>query len=240
LKRFAFARKYRGKTKAWWLKQVQAHIDGKKFCVYLNGKWRLYAARHATYGAYRSPGKGLAAGYVKPKKTLKQNTGARSANIIGGIGKGRCLMWHQVPGGRWCGESAVDMYTHLSKQLRKHWPGKRQWSVLEDNDPTGFRSNVAIAAKKKLKIEIFRIPTRSPDLSVMDYAVWKEINKRMRKQELKWAHHRKETREQYCDRLRTTARNLPKAFIDDSIGSMVVRCQRLFEAKGGYFEEGGL
>ena len=141
-------------------------------------------------------------------------------------------------------------------------PGSDDWQLTRMRlDGSGYRSSfiegycsrqsvkageamdifVSTQPAARFKIEIFRIPRRSPDLSVMDYAVWKEINKRMRKQELKWAHNRKETREQYLDRLRRTARNLPKEFIEDSIGSMVVRCQRLFKAKGGgYFEEGGL
>ena len=40
-------------------------------------------------------------------------------------------------------------------------------------------------------------------------------------------------------RLRRTAKNLPKEFIVNSIGDMRRRCQRLLEAKGHFFEEGG-
>ena len=36
------------------------------------------------------------------------------------------------------------------------------------------------------KLVSFDIPKRSPDLNVCDYALWKEVNRRMRKTELQW------------------------------------------------------
>ena len=141
--RLKFAKKYHSKPQAWWRKNVHAFIDGKHFQVYLNGESRLRAAQHATHGAYRSPGKGLSGGYVKPKKSLKFNTGTPSALVVAGVGAGRVFMWHCVPGARWNGEAAANMYTGpLKKALAKAWPGKRKLAVLEDNDPTGFKSNL--------------------------------------------------------------------------------------------------
>ena len=123
--------------------------------------------------------------------------------------------------------------------LKKTWPGKRKWTVLEDNDPTGFKSNKGEEAKDNAGIYVFKIPKRSPDLSVLDYAVWREINKRMRRQEKSWPKSKRETRDQYGTRLRRTALRLPRSFIDSSIGDMRRRCQRLYAAKGHHFEEGG-
>ena len=56
---------------------------------------------------------------------------------------------------------------------------------------------------------------------------------------MRWDAGYEETREQYVTRLKRTAGQLPKKFIDDSIGDMKRRCQRLYDAQGGYFEEGG-
>ncbi|CAE8650842.1 unnamed protein product, partial [Polarella glacialis] len=53
--RYAFAKKYRSRTKAWWKKTIHAFIDGKHFKVYLNKTQRERAAQHATFGAYRAP-----------------------------------------------------------------------------------------------------------------------------------------------------------------------------------------
>jgi hypothetical protein len=136
--------------------------------------------------------------------------------------------------------AAEEMYKKpLLKALQKKWPRKRSWNALEDNDPTGFKSSKGIAAKKAVNIQLFSIPKRSPDLNICDYALWKEIHKRMCRQELNWGKNRRETRDQYLQRLRRTAQRLPQSFITDSIGDMRRRCQRLCDAKGGFFEEGG-
>lgn len=238
--RFKFAKKYRGKTARWWKSVIKGHIDGKWFKVYLSAKMRSLAAKHATWGVYRGLGKGLEGAYVKPKKeNKKNNTGAKSSLVVAGIGNGKLFMWHTVPTGRWSGKAAAEMYeSSLRPTLEKAWGSKGRFLVLEDNDPTGFKSGKGIDAKARSNLDVFKIPNRSPDLSVMDYAVWKQINLRMRAQEKTWKNKR-ETREAYLERLRKTAMGLPASFINDSVGDMVRRCQKLYEAKGGYFEEGG-
>ena len=237
--RLAFAKKYHKKSKAWWVSNVHASIDGKCFQVYLNHAQRVHAAQHATFGAYRAPGKGLTAGYVKPKKSLKTGK-KKNLLVIAAVGAGKVLMWHAVPTGRWSGQAAADVYSGpLKKALSAEYAQKRKHVVLEDNDPTGFKSTKGEDAKKASKIEVFAIPKRSPDLNVLDYSVWKEVNRRLRKQEKNWPSEKRETREAYKARLRRTAKNLPKEFILKSIGDMRRRCQRLLEAKGHFFEEGG-
>ena len=208
--------------------------------VYLNHAQRARAAQHATWGAFRAPGKGLAAGYVKPKKTLRNGDGVKNLLIIAAVGAGKVLMWHAVEGGRWNEQAAADMYTGpLKGALRQEYPERRSHLVLEDNDPTGFKSSKGVAAKKEAKIDILAIPKRSPDLSVLDYAIWQQINKRMRAQEKNWPNGKRETRQQYTARLSRTAKRLPSDFINKSIGDMRRRCKRLLEAKGRFFEEGG-
>ncbi len=105
--------------------------------------------------------------------------------------------------------------------------------------PTGFKCLKAKDAKTEVGIEPFVIPKRSPDLSVLDYAIWSQVNRRLRKQEKNWPKTKRETRLQYTARLRRTATRLPPAFVKKSIEDMKRRCQRLYAAKGGYFEEGG-
>ena len=66
-----------------------------------------------------------------------------------------------------------------------------------------------------------------------------EVNARMRKTESKWDKGRRETRAQYLARLRKTALRLPRSLIQNSIGDMRKRCERLHNARGEHFEEGG-
>ena len=73
----------------------------------------------------------------------------------------------------------------------------------------------------------------------MDFAVWSEIERRMRRQERKFPKGKVETRASFLHRLQRTARNLSQAFLTKSISDLPRRCELLFEAKGGLFEEGG-
>ena len=110
-------------------------------------------------------------------ESLKHNMGATSALVMAGACCGRVALWHCVPNGRWSGEAASNMYGGpLTKALTNTWPTKRTWRVLEDNDPTGFKSNKGKAAKVSARIKPFEISRRSPDLSLCDYALWQEIN----------------------------------------------------------------
>ena len=237
--RFRFAKKYRNKPRAWWRSHVQLYIDLKSWKVYTNSKSRALAAQREVRGAYRERNQGLGEGYVVVPKDLKQNTGAAAAKIAGGVGKGRVLLWHDV-GRAWNGKAASDLYLGpLRAALRRSFPKKRKFMVLEDNDPSGFKSAAGIEAKKSAKIRIFEIPKRSPDLSVMDYAIWKRIQTLMRKQERRWKKSKTETRAQFLARLQRTAKALPSTFVNKAIGNMRVRCQKLYRAKGHHFEEGG-
>ena len=79
--------------------------------------------------------------YLKSKAGLNYNTGARSLLILAGAGNGHMLMWHQVPNSRWNGNAATTMYqTSLLAALKVAYPGRNCFQILEDNEPTGFKS----------------------------------------------------------------------------------------------------
>ena len=85
----------------------------------------MRAARHATYGAYRKPVKGLHKAYVKPKGKLHHNTGAKGCLIQAAVGHGRVLVWHEVEGS-WNGAAAEALYSGpLKTALRRNYPQKR-------------------------------------------------------------------------------------------------------------------
>ena len=241
-KRMEFATKYKGKSKAWWLKTLHVIIDLKNFPVYLTQDSRVHAARRQVRGAYRKKGDGLSEGYTAINKKLRHNPGAKSVMIAAGVGKGKVLMWHEVQQ-QWCGQVAADLYSNtMRKILKKVYPGRAKWTILEDNDPSGFQSKKAIEAKKASGMSVFHIPPRSPDLNVCDYALWAAVTRAMRDEEASWPKGQKrkrETREEYIARLSRAASSLPRSEVEASIADMMRRCRRLYEAKGGHFEEGG-
>ena len=240
--RHQFAKTYARKTKQWWLHHIQLTIDVKYFRVYLDKEARSRAAKEGTWGAFRQKGQGLDAPYVRPSKRLKWNPGARGVHVLAGVGNGRVLVWRYLDSKKkvmWSGRTAAECYRGpIQKALEKHYPMRPRWNILEDNDPTGFRSRAGLAAKTDVGITTFTIPKRSPQLNVCDYAVWTEVERRMRRQEQKFSSGKRESRADFMERLRRTALRLPARFINESIMGMRLRCQRLLAAKGGHIEEG--
>jgi hypothetical protein len=239
--RVVFANKYMGKSREWWLKSVQMHIDVKHFAIFLDGKGRRHIAQVGCRGAYRGLNERFAKGVVKPNTKMKYNSGVRGVKVLAGVGgSGKVLMWHFIES-RWNSHVAADMYEGpVLKALKATYPTKRRFNVLEDNDPAGFKSAVGKEAKTRCKIDVFHIPKRSPDLNICDYALWKMVNKRMRAQEKGWLTSKKEKRAEFMARLRRTAMRLPSTFVKKAVGNMKIRCERMHAAKGGHFEEGGL
>ena len=76
------------------------------------------------------------------------------------------------------------------------------------------------------------IPKRSPALNLCDYALWAEVNRRMRVQGQNMPVSNRESRAQFLDRLQRTALRLPASLLNASAKHMKVRCKRLVGAKG--------
>ena len=302
--RVAFAASYAGRTSQWWNRAVHMHIDVKHFSIFLDGKGRRHIAQVGCRGAYRGLGERFAPGTVKPNPKVKYSSGVPGVKVLAGVGNGKVLLWQFIES-RWSGQVAADMYKGpMLEALQNAYPRKRRFTVLEDNDPSGFKSSKGVAAKAEARVCVFLgsrmllrmplvalcgvyacqqplwggpswfttilvdacahalritslalcshrrslareanivpfvIPKRSPDLNVCDYALWQEVNKRMRAQEKAWADSKKETRKEFLARLRRTAMRLPSSFVQRAIGNMTHRCEKLKAAKGFHFEEG--
>lgn len=178
LDRAKFAKDNKSKPASFWETGVHAYIDNKWFSPYLTSSARSYARKVTARGAFRARGQGLAKGHVKPKRTLKQNFG-KSVQVAVAISAKKVLMCHQVPG-NWNKEAACDMYqNHLAPALRKAYPSKRQFVLLEDNDPVGYKSKAAVDVKASEKVVVYPIPKRSPDLNPLDFGFWSRVNSRL-------------------------------------------------------------
>ena len=236
--RYAFAKKFRNRKKAWWRRYIKAHIDNHAVKVPTNGEARNMLAAKRVHGTYRVPGNSLKKEHVKADSKLRLNTGARSVLIAGGVCVcgGKVVMWHVV-GKQWCGNEAVAMYSVLSAALKKQYPTQRSFRVLEDNDPSGYQTKKAVDAKVARHIEKFEIPKRSPELNVMDFFFWSEVERRLRLGEQSWQKSRKESRAQFISRLRRTAKAIPSSLINKAIDDLARRTKLLYKAKGGLFDE---
>lgn len=233
--RFEFGKRMAKRTKAQWVANPHAIIDNKHFPMYVNRAGRAHAARRCVRGAYRSAQDGLKPHLVKPKATLKFP--AKSVQVTAAIVKGRVRMWHYVTG-RWNGDAAAKMYKGpLAKAVKKAFPGKRSWVLMEDNDPAGYKSAKGMEAKAEAKFTTMALPKRSPDCNPLDYSIWAEINTRMREQEASFPSGFKESEAAFLKRLRRTAMNLPEPLVTKAVGDMQRRMKELVGKKGGLIRE---
>ena len=121
----------------WWRRNVLIHLDNHAFKVALRVQGRRLIARRRVRGVYRKKGTGFNAAHVKPGRKLRLPTVAKNVFIGGGAGGGKMLVWHHIENNSG-GVEAVKFYKEAVRPaLRKQYPGKRKFVILEDNDPTG-------------------------------------------------------------------------------------------------------
>ena len=239
--RMAWAKAHMGRRKTTWVTQPHAIIDNKHWALYTTGAGRSHAARRSIRGAYQQLGQEPEQHMVKPKGGNVKFP-APSVAVTAAVIKGRIRMWEYVDGS-WNGEKAASMYKGpLVKAIKKAYPTQAKkptskWVVIEDNDPTGYKSSKAKEAKTSVGITTDDLPRRSPDLNVLDYALWHAINLRMRKQEASWPTEKRESADEFKQRLRKTALGLPESFVTKCVGDMARRCKQVFERKGKLFRE---
>ena len=148
--RHLWAKKYAGKSKAWWLKVVQIHLDNHHFRAPTTAKGRKILAKRRVRIVCRKIGvkkSSIKSCFVKPPPKLRINVGGKGVLKLGGVGGGKVLVWETIESG-WCGDKAAEMYTDvITPALKKRFPGRTKFKILEDNDPTGNLSKKGIAAK---------------------------------------------------------------------------------------------
>ena len=125
----------------------------------------------------------------------------------------------------------------LAKALKRAYPLAKRWTIIEDGDPSGYKSSAGKAAKKKARISTDDLPPRSTDFNVLDYSLWHAINERMREQERAFSVKKKETKEEYLARLRRTALGLPASVVKRAVMDMHRRVRLAVAAKGAVFIE---
>ena len=173
---------------------------------------------------------------MKPRKDTRPKTSAQSVVVTCAICADKVLLWHVTPG-QWTGDAAAAMYKKLGAALRAQYPGRRRFTILEDNDPSGYKSNKGEAAKLAENIAPMNFPKRSSDLNPLDFNIWARINKAMRAQEKKFKPARRENRVEYMRRLQKVATSLAARDLTKTIGSMKRKCAACVAARGRHFEE---
>lgn len=225
-----YCRTRRKVKKDHYLKKVDMYIDNKHWKVPATARSRRYLRMRKVRFHLRKRSEGLKPGFTKPGgKRHAMNTGGM-LSLVAGISNCKVVLWHYMDG-RWDGEVAAKVYRGpLYKALRRAKGNKAKYNILEDNDPSGYKSNKALAAKEELKIKSDPFPRYSPDLNPLDYFLWTEVEARMEAN----APKKLETKDKFKLRLRKTAMSIPKSVIRKGLLSLNGRIRSCYDNDGGH------
>ena len=221
-------KKWKRLPKNYFTKTVDLVIDNKLFEAPGSNSGRSYQKQTKVRFTHRNRKEGLDPVHTKPdQKRHRKNLGA-GVKILAGISANRIVVWEEARG-RWNGKQAAAMFNGvIKKALKKCRPRKKKHLVLEDNDPAGYKSKLAVAAKKAVGIKTLSLPPYSPDLNPLDYSIWDNIQRRMLQKHIDGY----ETRKAYVKRLRLTALRTPAKVIADAMKDMKPRIKAVVEKKG--------
>ena len=228
--RMRICSKLRKLPTSFWTNKMDAYIDCKAWPVPRTAKGRKFLNKLKVRGHIRTKAEGLNKEFTKPDKRKHHMNVGPNAKVFAAIVGNRVRVWHYLPA-IWNGSAAVEVYKRvLAPALKRFRGAKRQFDILEDNDPTGFKAAVSIAAKKELNIKPIKFPTYSPDLNPCDYALWQEVERRMATQVVPPT----EDVKGFKARLRRTALAIPAPVIKKMLASMKPRTCSVYERKGGH------
>lgn len=222
-------------SKDFWYNGVHCYIDNKRFLLCRTAKHKKLARACRITHHLRTPSEGGDKGFVVPK-TNHMLLGVPSVEVTAAVARDRIIFWY-VNEGNWCGKQAAKMYAALGKALREEYGTRSSFTVVEDGDTKGYKSNLGKEAKKREKIKTMDLPPRSPGLMPLDYCLWDEIEDRVLDKDVP----HDETNEQYLKRLRLTALRLPRQLVRDTVMRMKTNIKATYDSKGSHtIATGGL
>ena len=234
--RFVWAQLYRTLPQTFWTREC-CFIDCKVWPCYTTGAARQYALHAAVRGMYKPKGncKTGPAPIMRSKPHKHKHrlgTGYKSIMVCAGYGMGQCLFAVVVADGvAWQATEYVRVVNQQLAQLPLTPTGDKL-TLVRDNDPKGFDTNLGRAAELANAIPVNALPCRSPNLMPLDYTFHAAVKKRLRATEAGFALNYTEPRPQYVQRLLQAYRDITQAEVDAGCGSMVRRLQNLFDAQG--------
>lgn len=203
-------------------------LDNKTWPVPTTARARRFLKTRRVRFHLRTPSEGLKKGFTKPSgKKHAMNTGAK-LKLMAGIAGCRVVLWEYFDS-NWTAEVAANMYRGpVKRALVRNFGKKRRYRIVEDNDPTGYKSQAALDAKTDMGIEAEAFPRYSPDLNPLDYFLWEEVQNRMDAKEPA----KIESVGDFKRRLRKTAMSIPKAVIRKGILDLNRRVKACAANKG--------
>lgn len=213
----------------YFTQKVDAILDNKKFQIPTHVAALRSLKRGQVKGHLRTRAEGALDQCKRPNTRKNRVNPGGSVTVCAGIIDGRLRLWHYLKKGKWNGSVAAGLYRGpLLKALQKYRGVKASYVILEDNDPSGFKSGKGQAAKKAVGIRAVPFPKYSPDLNPLDFHVWHAVEERVMKK-LKGPISVKK----FGALLRGAARAVKRDDILAAVASIRERAKAIVAAKGG-------
>ena len=208
---------------------VDLIMDNKHFEIPMSATAKRFAKVRRVRFHLRTRFEGTSKGFTKPSAQKQRVNPGGSVTVCAGIINCKVKLWHYLPK-KWNGTVAAKTYRGpIARALRRCRGEKASYRILEDNDPTGYKSKAGQDAKRDMSIRPMPFPRFSPDLNPMDFFLWSEVQRRMADQ----SPPANETVEGYKSRLRRTAMRIPQAVIKKAVLDIRSRARAVAAAEGG-------
>lgn len=220
--------RWRFLSQDYFAKHADLVIDNKAWDYPATAKARTYLKRMKIRGHLRTKAEGLKPAFTKPNRKRHRMNPGGSLLVCAGLIHCRVKVWHYIDG-RWNGQMAADVYRDiLHPAMRRNRGHKQEYKVVEDNDPTGYKSKKAVDQKTECGITAMEFPRYSPDLNPWDFSLWDDIQRRMDTS----APAGNESRAAFKERLRRTAMATPTATVKKALMGMKKRIKAVYDAGG--------
>lgn len=221
--------KWRYLPSNYFTHKVDAILDNKKFQIPTHVAAVSSLKRGQVKGHLRTRAEGTLEQCKKPNTRKNRVNPGGSVTVCAGIIDGSLRLWHYLDKGKWNGSVAAHVYRGpLLKALRRHRGVKARYTILEDNDPSGFKSRKGLAAKREVGIHAIPFPKYSPGLNPLDFHVWHAVEKQVIKK-IKGPISVKK----FGVLLRAAARSMKRETILAAVASIKDRAKAIVAAKGG-------
>lgn len=206
-----------------WTKQIAFYFDGTGFAYKRNPMDQALAPRARIW---RKRSEGL--NFRCTAKGRKTGTGGKVLKLMVAIthekGVILCKPYKKLNGSyfaQFIDDHFEQMFVEADKGADRLW--------IQDGDPSQ-NSAKAKAAMERVNCKLIKIPARSPDLNPIEN-IFNLVSEKLRKQALQ-LRIKRETFDEFQERVVTTITSLPLVTINNIINSMPKRIRQLLARKG--------
>ena len=174
------------------IRTYEGAVTGLMGKTAINPEKKALLLKQKVYGHLRKASEGTNKECVRPKEQ-RRGIGVPSVEVTACVAPstGRVIMFHvhEKSKGNWSGALAKGMYEGpLKTALHRTYGDLASYRIIEDGDPTGYQSSLGKEGKRNVGIRSWKLPPRTPEWNVLDYSIWREIERKAMMKPVSYTH----------------------------------------------------